>query len=139
MKKYLSLFILFVAGCAPLSYIPAETSVYSFNLSAFVDKGFNFFENCYGGKYILLSDIALVYYAEGRNDSGSSVSKGSWKFMPINTDKILDLVYKEANKYGANAVMDFEFEVISRQVKHQGRIIDVPGLRVTGKAIFVQE
>ena len=138
MKKYVALIITFImfSGCAPLVHIPVQSAVYSFNLSAFSEKEFYFYEDCLDGKYILLSDIALEVYAEG-NKNGNSY--GSWNFKPIDTDEVLKMMYDEAIKYGANAVMNFSFEIVCKKVKYMGRIIEIPGLKVHGNAIFEQK
>lgn len=93
--------------------------------------------------YKLVADISIDYYSEGKKGYNSKLqdpSEGTWVFDKIETEGILNLIYNTAIEYKANGIMNFSYTPLTKSIIDPGKgMIEIPGIRVTGSAIIIQE
>lgn len=156
MKKLLfMLTIVLMASCTSLekmTYFPGEENLYRIDFSKYSDKGFLITPEKYLGEYesIGLLTYELVpatnYVRTGRiaNDNYVSGSTSSgpqfydiykWIDQKMDTQQALDSLYLICLKNGADALMNFDREVIFREHTGIANPHVVAGISISGYAI----
>ncbi len=115
---------LFFTGCSTIPHREESYSVFGFDFTPYIANQFFFSTTEFNGKYITLGTLDIYYYSnvipitesdylkktKADEEEYSYFHNGSFFFKEkkYSTSKLLDLMYQESLKLGANGVMDFK-------------------------------
>ena len=129
-------------SCSTVTYIPAATQFYAIDFSKYTELGFLITPEKFIGEYESIGIVAVDSYPEyknsglERNNQGAIIDVGSWQSAPLPINEVIDKVYDQSKAMGANALMNFKTEAISRSVDiGNSKILTIDGTRVSGFAI----
>ena len=150
MKKYYLLFtvttLMFSFSCSPGVEIQRTVISSGYDFRPYTEQNFLFTPEAYQGEYEsigllyveIIPEVKRANYGENsrinelewefiRSRSGDGV----WKVKRFSSKEILDELYKEATKMGANAVVNLKFE----NIENSNGAITFYGIGVSGLAI----
>jgi|WetSurMetagenome_2_1015567.scaffolds.fasta_scaffold00070_3 hypothetical protein len=148
MKKlFLLLSALILASCTPkivLQTIEPSETLYSIDFTPFSKKGFLITPEKYNGQYESLGLVKYEAFPGGDymkvgNKSGRLTSQSDriseWQKDPYSLQNVLPRVYDICVKLGADALVNFDYELIKRDVADIPNHSTLTGVRITGFAI----
>ena len=149
MKKLILLSILLiVGGCLkrPPVYIPEISTFFTIDFTKYTEEGFLFTPLKYDADYESIGLISFYFYPKAKSKKLSPAQRErkhtffmyEWRVEDIKTDKILDEVYKQCIKMGANALTQMSLSDITMSypnIKTQAPALNITGLKIEGFAI----
>lgn len=149
MKKImiLALIVLF-AGCTTTLYnIQSKSDFFGIDFTKYSQKGFLITPEKYIGEYesIGMIEYKLIpgarYVVSGTyyDNFGEEVDTHTWVVDQIKFSQAIDSIYVKAKSMGANAIMNFDFNIeyneeFNNPMEYNNPII-ISGYRITGFAI----
>lgn len=153
MKTWILLLSFVVFGCAtnrpPVKFVPAVSSLSLIDFTPYSSKSFLITPFPYNADYeavgifqVVLTPQAIMDSTKStvRTEAGShSVVKREWKTDAIDSKKAFDLIYAEASRMGANAIVDLKISEVRNEIVNDP-ISGYPstvvyGIRLNGFAI----
>lgn len=149
MKKclWITAFIL-LAGCTHRpEYFPPEATMVSYDFGKYQDKGFTFSPYEPDREFESRGYICITYYTEIEWRFPDQFEKERrkikidwykykiWIATPIDVEKLLEPVYKQAVSLGANALTSMTIEYTPKFFEWDDRQISQPGYTITGYAV----
>ena len=151
----------FPLGCQPPQYIPGRLVISGFDFTKYSDLGFLITPDDYQGDYESAGLIEVSYVPDARletvkdvkslssadslnlandpwfvNDGGEGGERKVWRIDEIEPSRIIDTIYNECRKMGANALTQLSIEYFfENHAEGTTRPVRIPGVRVSGFAI----
>jgi hypothetical protein len=149
MKNFIYLFILIaLSSCATeLKVIYPEETFYNIDFTPFTEKGFLITPEKYEGKYESIGMIDFIakpgakfeksYQDFYTSTTGITTFKDvyKWKTDMIIFSDVLNKVYEQCTKMGADALINFRNEITEDRYTNILNPVTILGYRITGFAI----
>ncbi len=143
MKIFLLFFnvfmLMFFLSCSNVSKFEKTTYYYIYDFTKYSERGFLITPEKWIGDYKSIGIIEIEFWPEVSRTKlnlkpGQFYDRGisnRWVYTPINTEEIIESLYKTAIDMGADAIMNFK---LSEFIADYGTVT-APGKRVSGFAI----
>ena len=141
MKRFLSIALLLIFGCAAQKEVGKIVLHYGFDFTKYTAQGFLFTPETYTGSYESIGIVKTIIFPavkhskeQKQKESGDFYLDENWVVEDLEANEAVDELYKRAVSMGANAVTKFDI----RRTEYMNGYVVVPGFEVTGFAIKIK-
>jgi len=131
--------VLVLTGCMTtqkFTHVQKQEVIRTLDFTKYQEKGFLITPGDYSEEHDDLGMFSLSVYPEARFESPSiEETYPRWVYDDVDTHEVLDLLYEEAVKKGADAAIHFKIDNTTRHYFDGQQNFEISGLEISGSFI----